>query len=363
MLLKDLYSREFYGEFTSIAKVCVPNFVEKDFFKLIFTKEFDNMELKQRIRHTAKVFAHFLPTDFRDAVPLLTNLSSTIKKVIGKNQSFEYLFLADYIEEFGTNHFDESMHAIEIVTQCTSCEFAIRPFLLRYFDETMKQMELFALHSDVNVRRFSSEGSRPRLPWGMGVPMLKQQPQTILPILETLRFDSSDYVRRSVANNLNDISKDHQSLFISTVEKWHKEEDTHDILRHASRTLLKQGNKEIGTLFGLQDDVLSIIDWKVLTRTISIGSSLEIEVTISNQSDETVNARIEYVLYFLMKNGEYSKKVFMISKQPFDGNSTKTFLKKHSFKPITTRTYYKGEHKISIQVNGVESVQQSFSLH
>jgi 3-methyladenine DNA glycosylase AlkC len=227
----------------------------------------------------------------------------------------------------------------------------------------MKQMELFALHSDVNVRRFSSEGSRPRLPWGMGVPMLKQQPQTILPILETLRFDSSDYVRRSVANNLNDISKDHQSLFISTVEKWHKEEDTHDILRHASRTLLKQGNKEIGTLFGLQDDVLSIIDWKVLTRTISIGSSLEIEVTISNQSDETVNARIEYVLYFLMKNGEYSKKVFMISKQPFDGNSTKTFLKKHSFKPITTRTYYIGEHKISIQVNGVESDQQSFILH
>lgn len=363
MLLKDLYSREFYSEFTSIAKGCVPNFVEEDFFKLIFTKEFAKMELKQRIRHTAKVLSQFLPSDFRDAVPILTNLSSTIKKFIGKNQSFEYLFLADYIEEFGTSYFDESMHAIETITQCTSCEFAIRPFLLRYFDETMKQMALFAHHSDVNVRRFSSEGSRPKLPWGMGVPLLKQQPQTILPILESLRYDSSDYVRRSVANNLNDISKDHPSLFISLVKKWHKEEDTLDILRHASRTLLKQGNKEIGTLFGLRDDVLSIVDRKVSTPTISIGTSLEFEVTISNPSAETVNARIEYVLYFLMKSGEYSKKVFMISKQPFGGNSMKTFVKKHSFKPITTRKYYRGEHKISIQVNGIESNQQSFFLH
>jgi 3-methyladenine DNA glycosylase AlkC len=362
MLLKDLYSREFYGEFTGIAKQTLPNFEEKDFFYRIFNNEFDGMELKQRIRHTAKVLAQFLPQDFRDAMPLLTALSQNVKKSIGKNQSFEYIFLADYIQEFGVNYFDESMQAIEVVTQCSSCEFAIRPFLLRYFEKTMKQMQLFALHNDANVRRFSSEGSRPRLPWGMGVPSLKQQPETILPILESLQFDSSEYVRRSVANNLNDISKDHQSLFITTIQKWYNDENLHDILRHASRTLLKQGNKEIGQLFGLKTNVITITDWKVQTPTITIGESVEIDVEIENTSLETVNARIEYVLYFLMKNGEYSKKVFMISKQSIEGKCKKKFTKRHSFKPITTRTYYKGEHKISIQVNGVESSQQSFIL-
>jgi len=362
MLLKDLYSQEFYKEFTAIAKDSLPNFVENDFLKLIFTKEFEAMELKQRIRHSANVLANFLPSDFRDAVPVLTSLSRAVKKSTGKNQSFEYIFLADYIEEYGVQHFDESMQAIEIVTQCSSCEFAIRPFLLHYFDKAIEQMKLFALHSDANVRRFSSEGSRPRLPWGKGVPMLKQNPETILPILEILRNDTSDYVRRSVANNLNDISKDHQTFFIETVKLWHNEENTIDILHHASRTLLKQGNKEIGQLFGLKEDVLNVLDWKIYTQSVSIGETVRFEVEIENTSNETVNARIEYVLYFLMKNGEYSKKVFMISKQKIEGGSKKVYIKNHSFKPITTRTYYKGEHKLSLQVNGIETESKTFTL-
>lgn len=362
MLLKDLYSPEFYKEFTTIAKNSLSNFVEEDFLKLIFTKEFDSMELKQRIRHTAKVLSYFLPSDFRDAVPVLTSLSQAVKQSTGKNQSFEYIFLADYIEEYGFHHLDESMQAIEIVTQCSSCEFAIRPFLLHYFDKTIEQMKLFALHKDANVRRLSSEGSRPRLPWGKGVPILKQRPETILPILEILRNDSSDYVRRSVANNLNDISKDHQTFFIETVKLWHNEENTIDILHHASRSLLKQGNKEIGRLFGLKEDVLTVTNLKIVTPSISIGEVFTFEVEIENTSNEIVNARIEYVLYFLMKNGEYSKKVFMISKQKIEGGSKKVFIKNHSFKPITTRTYYKGEHKLGLQVNGRETESKTFTL-
>lgn len=362
MLLKDLYSLEFYQEFTAIAKNSLPNFVEKDFLKLIFTKEFEAMELKQRIRHTAKVLSHFLPSDFRDAAPLLSSLSQAIKQTTGKNQSLEYIFLADYIEEYGIYHFEESMQAIEMVTQCSSCEFAIRPFLLHYFDKTIEQMNLFAHHYDENVRRFSSEGSRPRLPWGKGVPMLKQRPETILPILEVLKNDTSEYVRRSVANNLNDISKDHQRLFIDTVHRWNANENTVDILRHASRTLLKQGNKEIGRIFGLKEEVLAVLDWKIHTPSVTIGENLRFEIEIENTSHETVNSRIEYVLYFLMKNGEFSKKVFMISKQPIEEGSKKVFIKNHSFKPITTRTYYTGVHKLSLQVNGVETDSKMFSV-
>jgi 3-methyladenine DNA glycosylase AlkC len=363
MLLKDLYSSEFYAEFTAIASTALPNFSDQEFVKRIFTEEFKSMELKQRIRHTAKTLAYFLPTNFQDAAPLLSNLSTSIKQAIGKNQSFQYIFLADYIQEYGVNHFDESMKAIETVTQLSSCEFAIRPFLERYFEETLLQMQQFALHSDVNVRRFASEGCRPRLPWGLGVPALKKHPQKIVPILNSLKYDASEYVRRSVANNLNDISKDHKEYFIQTVTEWQKEsEHVVDIVRHASRTLLKQGNKEIGTMFGLKDDVLKLKNWEVLTPEISVGDSMEFSVEIENPLIEDVNARIEYVLYFLLKNGEFGKKVFMISTQTLEAKTTKVISKSHSFKPITTRTYYGGEHKISIQINGVESAQKPFRL-
>lgn len=363
MLLKDLYSPQFYAEFTAIASNALPNFSEQDFVMKIFTEDFKAMELKQRIRHTARTLALFLPTNFQDAAPLLSNLSTSIKQSIGKNQSFEYIFLADFIQEFGVNHFDESMTAIETVTQLSSCEFAIRPFLDRYFEDTLLQMQQFALHPEANVRRFASEGCRPRLPWGMGVPALKKHPQKILPILNSLKYDSSEYVRRSVANNLNDISKDHKEYFIQTVIDWHKEsEHVSDIVRHASRTLLKQGNKEIGKIFGLQDDVLKLKNWEVVTEVVVVGNNIEFTLEVENPSNESVKTRIEYVLYFLLKNGEYGKKVFMISTQPMEAKSTKVVSKRHSFKPITTRTYYSGEHKISIQINGVELAHKTFTL-
>jgi len=363
MLLKDLYSLDFYREFCSIANAEIKDFSEKKYLELILTEEFHSMELKQRIRHTAICLSHFLPKDYRSAAQIIANLSKVVKNKIGKDQSFEYIFLADYIEEFGVEYFEESMNAIEIVTQCTSCEFAIRPFLLHYFDQTLNRLLQFASHSEANVRRFSSEGSRSRLPWGKGVPQLKLYPEKVLPILEVLKYDSSEYVRRSVANNLNDISKDHKEYYIQIATKWAKESsEVLPILHHSARTLLKQGNKDIGLLFGLQENVLVVSEWKLHSKSVSIGDSLEFSVNVKNNSKKIAVARIEYVVYFLLKNGQFGRKVFMISKNSIESDSSALFVKRHSFKLITTRKYNLGIQKMCIQVNGVESDILEFEL-
>ena len=124
----------------------------------------------------------------------------------------EHMFIPDYIEVYGIDHFDLSMKAFETVTQFVSCEFAVRPFFIRYGNQMVNQMKIWSRHKNESVRRLSSEGSRPRLPWAMAIPALKKDPSPILPILENLKNDPSEDVRRSVANNINDIAKDHPDI-------------------------------------------------------------------------------------------------------------------------------------------------------
>jgi 3-methyladenine DNA glycosylase AlkC len=152
-----------------------------------------------------------------------------------------YIFLPDYIEQYGLEDFESSVKAIENVTRFVSCEFAVRPFILKYGGTMMKKMRTWSLHKSYHVRRLSSEGSRPRLPWAISIPELKKDPSPILPILENLKNDPSEWVRRSVANNLNDIAKDHPGLVIELARKWKGiSRETDAIIKHGSRTLLKK---------------------------------------------------------------------------------------------------------------------------
>ncbi len=130
------------------------------------------------------------------------------------------MVFTEYVENFGLEHYDISMSAMEFITQFISCEYAIRPFIIRYPGKAMKQMLQWSKHESLHVRRFSSEGCRPRLPWAMALPALKKDPTLILPILENLKDDSSEFVRKSVANNLNDIAKDNPDTVLGIVKRW-----------------------------------------------------------------------------------------------------------------------------------------------
>jgi len=362
-LLKDLYSPTFYKSFTNVLAQVLPAFDKQQFMDAIFDETFADKELKARMRHTAKVLHLFFPSEFAQAALLMKQLITRLRAEGIKESSLEYMFLPDYIETYGLDDFENAVKAIEVVTQFTSCEFAVRPFLLKYGYRMMEQMTAWSLHENYKVRRLASEGMRPRLPWAMAVPALKKDPTPILPILENLKQDPSDFVRRSVANNLNDIAKDHPQLVIEIATKWKGvSKDTDAIIKHGCRTLLKQGHADILKHYGLQSQNIVLADFTIATPKVQIGESLVFSFSITNTSSTPQTIRLEYAVYYKRQNGQLSKKVFKISEKVYQVHETSNIQRRQSFKPITTRRFYSGQHQLSIIINGKEKEIKTFEL-
>lgn len=363
-LLKDIYSEKFFDQFSAIATEVIPDFEKRKFKQLIFSREWKKLELKERMRHCASTLHYFMPKEFPEAANIIQKLITTLRQKGIVESGIEYMFLPDYIEVYGVDHLSASVKLMEFVTQFTSCEFAVRPFLLRYPEAMIRQMIAWSRHKNERVRRLASEGSRPRLPWAMGVPFLKKNPSTILPILENLKNDPSEIVRRSVANSLNDISRDHPAITLSIVKKWKgRSAETDQLIKHASRTLLKKGNTDALTLFGLRHDKsIEITSFKILTPAVKIGQKLQFSFSLINRGNKSILLRIEYGLYYRKLNGQLSRKVFKISDRTIEKNKTLAIEKTQSFRPITTRKFYTGEHQLSIIINGRESGTKKFIL-
>lgn len=280
-LLKNIYNDAFFGRFLPCLKEVVPLLDTQAFLQDIYDQDWEARELKQRMRHITLVLKNHLSGDYKTNVDTLLRLIPICLEKGFKADNLEFFFLPDFLEVFGQDHHTLSMDAIERITQFVSCEFAMRPFIIKYPGMAMEQMGSWSRHEHYAVRRLSSEGCRPRLPWAMALPVLKKDPAPILPILENLKNDSSAYVRRSVANNLNDISKDHPKLVIDLVKKWKgKSPETDKLIKHACRTLLKEGNSELMQLFGFGPiDTIKIMNFKVLTPEVHIGDSLEFHLS------------------------------------------------------------------------------------
>lgn len=361
--LKNIYNDTFFEDFTNTLQHILPDFNKDLFLHQIYDEEWENRELKQRMRHLAVTLRQHLPDDYRAAIVLLLKLVDYLKE----NQnlmSFGYMFLPDYIEVYGMEDLETSIHAMEEMTQLTSCEFAVRPFIIRYPEEMIDQMLRWSKHPHDWVRRFSSEGCRPRLPWAMALPALKNDPSPILPILENLKNDESEFVRKSVANNLNDISKDNPELAIRLAKRWKDSSKNTDwVVKHACRTLLKQAHPEALKLFGFgSTENIKIEAFKILTPVVKIGDYLEFVFQLKNLEATSVKIRLEYGLYYLKANGSLSKKVFMISEKDYAENSTTTINRRQSFRLITTRKFYPGRHELSLIINGNETEKLDFEL-
>jgi 3-methyladenine DNA glycosylase AlkC len=362
-LLKDLYSPAFYKSFTNVLAQVLPALDKERFMNSIFNETFADKELKDRMRHTAKVLHQFFPKEFAQAATLIKQLIIRLRNNGIKESTIEYMFLPDYIETYGLNDFECAVNAIELVTQFTSCEFAVRSFILKYGDRMMQQMQTWSLHENEKVRRLASEGARPRLPWAMAIPALKKDPTPILPIVENLKNDPSEFVRRSVANNLNDIAKDHPDLVIHIATKWKGiSKETDAIIKHGCRTLLKQGHTAILNHYGLQSENITLTDFAIATPTVSIGHDLVFSFSLINQNKSSQLVRLEYAVYYKRQNGQLSKKVFKISEKQYQPSEKVIVQRRQSFKPITTRRFYIGQHQLSIIVNGEEKAVKTFEL-
>lgn len=362
-LIKDIYNKPFYERLAASLEKVVPNFVAKKFMKAILTDAFYNMEWKERVQHTTRILHHFMPSNFADSAKLMEEIVAQLRADGFGEQGLVFMFLPDYIATYGLDDYENSVKALEFLTQFISAEFAVRPFLLKYGDRLMADMLQMSTHKNHHVRRFASEGSRPRLPWGAAIPALKKDPTLILPILENLKNDPSEYVRRSVANNLNDITKDNPDVVIGIAKKWKGlGKETDGIIKHACRSLLKSGHPEILSFYGLDANHLSVTDFKIETPKINIGGEVEFSFTIKNEDTIERYIRLEYTVYYLKNNGNLAGKVFKINEKSYPAGAEAKIKRKQSFKLITTRTFYKGHHKLSIMVNGKETAIGDFEL-
>ncbi len=353
--LKNVYNESFFAEFTDALIKVIPDFHKDLFLRDIYDKEWKSRELKQRMYHISSVLHDHLPSDFEDAITLLKQLVG-ILKTEKEQMSFEYMFLPDYVEKHGLDDYEISVSAFEVITQFTSCEFAVRPFLVRYPEKMTKQMLRWSKHKESTVRRLASEGCRPRLPWAMALPAFKKDPEPILHILDNLKNDPSEFVRRSVANNLNDIAKDNPSIVVSIAKSWFgKTKETDALVKHACRTLLKEGNREIMELFGFGSvEEIEIKNFSITTPHVKIGEKLSFKFQLSNKLKSATKVRLEYGLYYQKANGSLSRKVFKISEKVYQGDSTTQINRDQPFYIITTRKYYKGLHRLSLIINGNE---------
>jgi len=355
--LKDNYlTTSSISSFADVIKKHYSKFNKDKFIKLIFNGEWDSKELKERWRHVTISLHKMLPGNYKTALEILIEIAPLVK-------GMDAICLPDYVEIDGMDDWDLSLPALGHFTKYSTSEFAIRPFIIENPEKAMSYMSQWADDKNENIRRFASEGCRPRLPWAIAIPEFKNDPAPILPILDKLKNDKSEFVRRSVANNINDISKDHPDLVLEICEQWFgQSENTDWIVKHACRTLLKKGNKRALIIFGYHDpSEIEINELKIENNTVIIGDDLHYSFILKVSGEETSKVRLEYGLDFMKANGKQSRKVFKITENRYDPG-THSFSKKHSFADMSTRKHHEGRHDITVIVNGEEKATAGFDL-
>lgn len=352
--LKDIYSKEFLESFVHKIQSVYSNFDKNGFINNIMDDVWDELKLKERTRKISETLGVYLPKTYEEALEILFAIDESC---VG----FPYLFFPDFVVVFGQakRHWQLSMKAIERFTIRSSSEFAVRPFIMDNPELMMKQMNKWAKSENEHVRRLASEGCRPRLPWGEALPMFKKDPTPIISILEQLKEDPSAYVRKSVANNLNDISKDNPETIIELIKKWKgKNTYTDWILRHGARSLIRKAHPEVMKLFGYgdstSDSLVTTSKLSVDLKKVKIGQSCSLKYDIHIRKGNPVHIRIEYGIDFVKARGNVSRKLFLLSDKTVLGGEHLIGTRTHSWKDLTTRRHYVGEHKIVLLVNGCE---------
>jgi len=345
-LLKDIYNEQYLNLLGDILVDVKSDFLKEEFLEKIFDKEWKKRGLKNRMRHISTTLGEYLPQSYEDAIAILMEVFSRLEP----QYNLENMIFQDFVEVYGLESFEISMEALEHFTIESSSEFAIRQFILKYPEKTMEQMKRWAKSQHLDVRRLASEGCRPRLPWAVSLPYFKRNPKKVLEILDLLKDDKSAYVRTSVANNLNDISKDNPLMFKKTVKQWFGVNKKRNILlKHGCRTLLKAGDKGILELFGFENKEITLSEF-ICNDIVEEEGNLEFSFSI--EADKNLGKlRVEYAITFVRVHGKNTKKVFKI----FEGDchhQRKTFKKHYSFRTISTRKYHPGIHRLEIIVNG-----------
>jgi len=335
-------------------------------------RNFKDLELKQRSNQIATALGLHLPPDVPRALRLLVDtlrpLDRAGQPVADKSKGladWAIMPMGEYVAKHGLGHSDEALAALRAFTIRSTSEFAIRPFLVHHPKKTLLTLKRWAKDSNEHVRRLVSEGSRPRLPWGLRLKTFVADPTPILPLLEALKDDPSEYVRRSVANNLNDIAKDHPDVIATLAARWLKDAtpDRARLVRHACRSLVKAGHtKTLGALGFAAQPKITLKAFTLDEVRVHYGTGVAFSVTLASTARVPQNIVLDYVIHHRKKYGATAPKVFKWKTFALKPGETVVLKKRHAIRPITTRVYYAGAHSIAVTINGRALDARDFDL-
>lgn len=355
--LKDWFNVARYRQIADLLADAHPGFDRKRFLA-VATARLDELTLIQRVRRATEACHATLPADFPKAVAALKRIAPHVQ------HGFVGIFLPDFVGQHGHAHFDESMGALKFFTPFSSAEFAIREFLKRDLARTLAVMERWSHDENEHIRRLASEGSRPRLPWSFRLDALVADPSPAAPILENLRADPSLYVRKSVANHLNDISKDHPDWMLAKLKSWDlAHPHTQWIAKRAARTLIKAGHQPALHLFNFgAKPAVKLTGFKVAPARLKLGQVLEFSFTLASTSRKAQSLAVDYVIHYVKASGGTSAKVFKLRELTLAAGETQVIRKRQTIRNFTTRKHHAGRHRVEIQINGRILAQEQFIL-
>ncbi|EBA04501.1 putative DNA alkylation repair protein [Rhodobacterales bacterium HTCC2150] len=347
----------------------LPDF-DRQSFELPILAELENLELKQRAQLVADHLHLALPSVSNERRDVLVAMLHPDAKGFGESditgmRGWGIYPMTIVVGQHGLADFDNSLRLLGEMTKRGTSEFDIRPFMIADQKRALTIIGDWVKDENDHVRRLVSEGTRPRLPWGQQLPELIVDPSPMIPILTKLRDDPSEYVRRSVANHLNDITKDHPDLIAKIANEWMKgaSNDRKLLLRHACRTLIKQGHQDALAAFGIKPAQISEVVVSVATETVIFGKELNFGTEITSTSEASQTLVIDYVVHFQKANGKLAPKVFKWKTVEIDAGKTIKISKRHPIRPITTRRYYQGTQGICLRINGKDFGWAEFQLN
>jgi len=317
----------------------------------------DPLSLTGRAAHIAAAMRQCLPEDFGETANILTRSlgSSHASSDTFGMQPFKYLPHTMYVAEHGLAHFDASMALQLELTQRFTAEFSIRAFLTHHPEATYARLVEWARHDNVHVRRLVSEGSRPRLPWAPRLRQFQEDPAPVLALLDQLKDDPELYVRRSVANNLNDISKDHPDVAVATARRWLKDASPERrwIVRHALRVLVKQGHPGALELMGVgQKPKIRLAGVRITPSRVRPGGRVVVTCVVQSATKVSQDLLIDYAVHYMKASGRTSPKVFKLKRVTLPAKGSMPISITITLKDLTTRKHHAGRHAVDLLVNG-----------
>lgn len=355
--LKEIFDRARMRFFADETKAIWPVFDAERFYGLA-TENLDALGIMQRMRLAAEAFDATLPEDYGEALDVLTELGPRIR------HGFASITLCEFVVVRGQDDFDRSMRALHLFTRYGSGEFAIRHFLKREPQRTLAVMRKWASDDNEHVRRLASEGSRPRLPWSFQLREIVADPSLTWTILDDLKADPSLYVRKSVANHLNDISKDDPDWLLKRLAAWPREDErTRWIVKHALRTLIKKGEPRALALIGASGRAQARVeDFSVSPTRLHLGDRLTISAGIVSTASESQTVVADYAIHYVKKNGAASRKVFKLKTFALEPGARQRLSISQTIRDFTTRTHNAGFHKVELMLNGETVAEGGFEL-